>query len=315
MADRYAVFGYPIHHSKSPLIHSEFARATGQALIYTAIAAPPETFAEQVTTFFAAGGRGANVTLPNKEAALQLACHTSERAQLAGAANTLAATANGLLADNTDGIGFVRDLCQRWHIPIGGRRILIFGAGGATRGLLGPLLAEQPELLVVSNRTAARVEALIDRFQPHARAYGVSLAALPWGETTTAFPRFDLIINATSMSLENEAPPLAAALLAPEAVAYDLMYAATPTPFLAHAHRLGAAQTIDGLGMLIEQAAESFALWRGIRPPTEAVYLKLRAQLAASSEKTSAAAATVAATSSSLCAAETNPASKADGAK
>jgi|YNPBryulayer2012_1023412.scaffolds.fasta_scaffold03748_2 shikimate dehydrogenase len=315
MADRYAVFGYPIHHSKSPFIHSEFARATGQALTYEAIEAPPATFGETVAAFFAAGGRGANVTLPHKEAALRLADEATDRAKLAGAANTLAVAAHGLLADNTDGVGLVRDLRRRWQVPLAGQRILIFGAGGATRGILGPLLAEGPELLVISNRTAARAEALLAHFQPHAHAVHTTLATLPWGTTARLYPPFHLVLNATSMSLGDEAPPLTTAILAPEAVAYDLMYAATPTPFLALARRLGAAQIIDGLGMLVEQAAESFALWRGVFPATEPVFQKLRAQLAASSAKTSAAAATVAATSALPCAAETNPASKADGAK
>lgn len=314
MPDRYAVFGHPISHSKSPFIHAAFAAATGQSLTYEAIDAPPGTFAEKVAAFFAHGGCGANVTLPYKEDALQLATTATERARIAGAANTLTRTDAGLLADNTDGVGLVRDLLDRWQVPISGKRLLIFGAGGATRGILGPLLAQRPACFTLTNRTAERAAELLAHFAALAAHYGVAYTLLPWGEAATPAP-FDLVINATSMSLTGEAPPLAPSLLTPGAVAYDLMYAAHPTPFLLRAQALGATRAIDGLGMLVEQAAESFALWRGVRPATEPVYQALRAQLAASSAKTASATATVAATSASVCAADTNPASNADGAK
>ncbi|WP_217125301.1 shikimate dehydrogenase [Hydrogenophilus thiooxidans] len=284
MPDRYAVFGHPIHHSKSPFIHRAFAAQTGQDLEYTAIDASPEHFAATVRTFFTEGGKGANVTVPHKEAALALAADATPRAQEAGAANTLFLTADGAIcADNTDGVGLIRDLTNRWGLALEGKRILLLGAGGAAKGILAPLIAARPCAIMLANRTAARAEALVAAFAPRAAQLGVSLTTLPWAQLAhpAATPPFDLVLNATSASLTGSAPPLSPTLWAPDATAYDLMYGATPTPFLVAAQHQGAARTIDGLGMLVEQAAESFWLWRGVRPETEPVYQALRAQLGA----------------------------------
>lgn len=285
MTDRYAVFGHPIHHSKSPFIHSAFAQQTGQDLTYTAIDAPAETFTTAVRAFFAEGGKGANVTVPHKEAALALADDATPRAQEAGAANTLLFTADGAIyADNTDGVGLIRDLTNRWGLSLEGKRILLLGAGGAAKGILAPLIAARPRAITVANRTAARAEALTTAFAPLAVRFDVTLTTLPWAQLVhrEATPPFDLVLNATSASLAGSTPPLSPALWAPDAIAYDLMYGASPTPFLIAAQQQGATRAIDGLGMLVEQAAESFWLWRGVRPETEPVYQALRTQLAAS---------------------------------
>ncbi len=279
MTDRYAVFGHPIQHSRSPFIHAAFAAQTGQDLTYEAIDATPEAFAETVRGFFAAGGHGANVTVPHKEAALALAHTASERAQRAGAANTLRREADGTLyADNTDGVGLLRDLTRRWGVAVSGRRVVLLGAGGAARGVLEPLLAQLPAQLVIANRTAARAEALVRLAQAWDTARHVELVGGGW-EALAQTPAAHLVINATSASLAGETLPLPSGLIGPGTAVYDMMYGAEPTPFLRQAQALGAARTIDGLGMLVEQAAESFWLWRGVRPDTEPVYRQLRAQL------------------------------------
>lgn len=285
MTDRYAVFGHPISHSKSPWIHRAFAEATGQALDYTAIDAPPETFPDAVRAFFRAGGKGANVTVPLKEAALAFADEAAPCAAEAGAANTLIAAADGrIIADNTDGVGLIRDLTERWGVSLTGARILLLGAGGAAKGIVAPLIRTSPAALVVANRTDRRAEALVEAFLPLARRHGVALAALPWGQLADGGGEapFDLVINATSASLSGEPLPLSSSLWREGGCAYDLMYGAQPTPFLTAAQALGAARCIDGLGMLVEQAAESFWLWRGVRPATEPVYRELKERLALS---------------------------------
>lgn len=275
--DRYAVIGNPIAHSKSPQIHAAFARQTGQALSYEAILGPMHGFADTVRAFAASGGRGMNVTVPFKLDAYDLADHLSERAQAAGAVNTLSFRADGIHADNTDGCGLIRDLTRNLNCPLAGQRVLLLGAGGAARGVLHPLLAEGPAQVVIANRTPARALELVERFRPlctHSALDGGGFDALA-GQT------FDVLINATAASLSDEAPPVPAAVYGAGALAYDMMYGAQPTAFLKAAAGAGAARGADGLGMLVEQAAESFFLWRGVRPATAEVLAALRAGLRA----------------------------------
>ena len=273
--DRYAVIGNPIAHSKSPQIHAAFARQTGQELSYEALLAPVDGFAQTVADFRAHGGRGLNVTVPFKLEAFALAEHHTARAQAAGAVNTLALGADGILGDNTDGAGLVRDLTANLDFALAGRRILLLGAGGATRGVLLPLLDSRPARLTIANRTVAKAEALAALFA--ARAGDCVLDAC--GFDALAGRRFDLVINATAASLADELPPLPPGLYAEGALAYDMMYARAPTRFMRAALADGAARVADGLGMLVEQAAESFALWRGVRPDSCPVLAALRRQL------------------------------------
>ena len=268
MTDRYAVIGHPIAHSKSPLIHAAFARQCGQDIVYEAILAPLDGFRAAVAAFRAAGGKGLNVTLPFKPEALKLADKPTERARLAGAANTLRFDQDGVFADNTDGVGLVRDL-MRLGQDLPGRRVLILGAGGAARGVILPLLEAQPACVAIANRTASKAQALAREFSP----FGAPIAG---GFDDFAGGAFDLVINATSASLGGEGLALPAGLFAPGALAYDMAYGKGETPFLAAARRLGAARLADGLGMLVEQAAESFFLWRGVRPQTAPVLAMLR---------------------------------------
>jgi shikimate dehydrogenase len=264
MTDRYAVFGHPIAHSKSPQIHAAFARQTGQDLTYEAILAPLDGFADSVAQFISAGGRGANVTVPFKEEAFRLANRLSPRAQRAGAVNTLSFDADGILGDNTDGAGLVADLTRNLHCTLAGKRILLLGAGGAARGVIEPLLEQKPSALVMANRTVSRAQELAELF-----GHGVSACSFDAVDTP-----FDLVINATAASLAGERPPLSPCVFTPDTLAYDLMYG-RDTPFLAFARTHGAA-TADGLGMLVEQAAEAFYLWRGVRPDTAPVIAALR---------------------------------------
>lgn len=260
--DRYAVIGHPIAHSRSPRIHAAFAAAAGQHLTYDRIDAAPEAFEGIVRDFFDDGGCGLNVTLPHKEAAARLADRLTGRARLAGAVNTLARQPDGtLLGDNTDGAGLMADLA-RLGIAVQGARVLVLGAGGATRGILGPLLEAQPAQLVVANRTAARATALAAAF---AGVQGCGYDAL--ASLVVAGP-FDLVIHATSLGLQGEVPPLPQGVIGPASVAYDLGYGAGDTPFVRWARARGVTRAEQGLGMLIEQAAESFFLWRGVRPDT-----------------------------------------------
>ena len=270
--DRYAVVGNPIAHSKSPWIHAAFARQTGQALVYQTLLAPLDGFEQSVTAFRIGGGRGLNVTVPFKLEAFALANHHTPRAEAAGAVNTLAFGPDGILGDNTDGAGLVRDLSFNLHCPLVGRRILLLGAGGATRGVLLPLLTSLPASLTIANRTASKAIALAERFIPHAGRARVDGC----GFEELAGRRFDLVINATAASLADELPPLPPGLYAEGALAYDMMYGRGQTPFLRAALADGAARVADGLGMLVEQAAESFALWRGVRPDSAPVLAELR---------------------------------------
>lgn len=274
--DRYAVIGNPIAHSKSPQIHAAFARQTGEALSYEALLGPLDGFAATVAAFRAAGGRGMNVTVPFKLEAHALADRLTPRAAAAGAVNTLA-FGDDILGDNTDGAGLVRDITANLGCAIAGRRVLLLGAGGAARGALLPLLAAAPAALTIANRTEAKAADLAAGFraqQPDAALDACGFAAL-------AGRRFDLVINATAASLADQAPPLPPGLYADGALAYDMMYGRGDTPFLAAARADGAARLADGLGMLVEQAAESFLLWRGLRPDTAPVLADLRARLAA----------------------------------
>ena len=270
--DRYGVFGNPIGHSKSPQIHRLFAEQTGQALSYEPLLAPLDDFPGFARQFFVVG-RGANVTVPFKEEAWRLADQLTERARRAGAVNTLHKLDDGrLLGDNTDGIGLVRDLLDNAGIALEGRRILLLGAGGAVRGVLEPLLAQGPSALVIANRTLARAEQLASEF---AELGPVSACAFEQLDGA-----FDVIINGTSASLAGELPPLADTLVAAgQTFCYDMMYGAAPTPFCQWAADLG-AHSRDGLGMLVEQAAAAFELWRGVRPASAPVLQALRRQLA-----------------------------------
>jgi shikimate dehydrogenase len=272
--DRYVVMGNPIGHSKSPLIHRLFAEQTGQALDYTTLLAPLEDFAACAREFFREG-RGANVTVPFKEDAFRLADSLTERAQRAGAVNTLSKQADGrLLGDNTDGAGLVRDLTVNAGFSLEGKRILLLGAGGAVRGALEPLLAEAPSSLIIANRTVEKAELLAELF---ADLGPVSASGFDWLREPV-----DLIINATSASLSGDVPPIAGSLIEPgKTFCYDMMYGKEPTSFCRWAEEHGAAVVMDGLGMLAEQAGEAFFLWRGVRPDTAPVLAELRRQLAA----------------------------------
>jgi shikimate dehydrogenase len=275
MTDRYAVFGNPVAHSQSPRIHALFARQTAQDLRYEALLAPLDGFAAAVQAFAAAGGRGANVTVPFKEEAHRLANRLTARAQAAGAVNTLVFATDGITGDNTDGAGLVRDLAVNLQFAIGGRRVLLLGAGGAARGAILPLLQEQPAELHIANRTADKAAQLAREFADHAAAIGAARPA-GGGFAALAGHGFDLVINATSAGLAAQALPLPAGVFAPGSLAYEMLYG-RETPFMAQARADGAGRVADGLGMLVEQAAEAFALWRGVRPATGPVLAALRA--------------------------------------
>jgi shikimate dehydrogenase len=264
--DRYAVVGNPIGHSKSPRIHALFAAQTGQNMTYEALLAPLDGFAATVCNFVAAGGRGMNVTVPFKEEAFRLATHLSERARAAGAVNTLSFAGSEILGDNTDGAGLVRDITGNMGRTIAGKRVLLLGAGGAARGVILPMLAEQPTALAIANRTVDTARGLATDF-PGTTGGGFEALA---GQS------FDLVINATSAGLEDTELPLPAGLFASGCLAYDMVYGKT-TPFLRQAAAAGATTT-DGLGMLVEQAAEAFLVWRGLRPATQAILEELRRQ-------------------------------------
>ena len=269
--DRYAVMGNPIGHSKSPAIHSAFAEHTGQQMAYTSILVEIGGLSDAVAAFRANNGRGLNITVPFKQDAFQIASRLSPRAQLAGAVNTLVLEADGgIRGDNTDGAGLVRDLRSNHGIAIAARRLLLIGAGGAARGIIGPLLECRPAELVIVNRTAARAEQLAARFD------NTDIAVSGYGFKQLPEHAFDLLINATSASLQGEAPPLPESAIAADAVSYDLMYADQPTAFMRWAAERSSGPSVDGLGMLVEQAAESFQLWRGVRPDTAPVIRMLR---------------------------------------
>ena len=274
MTDLYCVFGNPIAHSKSPLIHAAFAAQTGQNLRYEARCAPTNDFSGALAAFARDGGHGANVTVPFKEEAFRLSTRRTSRAAQAGAVNLLTFADAEIVGDNSDGAGLLRDIEHNLGFELKGRRILLLGAGGAARGTLGPLLAAHPAELTVANRTPEKAIALAASFAAAGPVEGLAYPDL-------ASRRYDLIINATAASLAGELPPLPDALLAEGSLAYDMMYGRGTTPFLAWAQDQGAGQYADGLGMLVEQAAEAFFVWRGIRPDSSPVLATLRQSLAA----------------------------------
>ena len=271
--DRYCVFGNPIAHSKSPEIHAAYAAQTGQALRYEKRLAPLDGFAAAVHGFIAEGGKGANVTVPFKLEAVKVANALTIRAQAAGAVNTLHFTDDGIIGDNTDGAGLVADIVGNAGVAITGKRVLLLGAGGAARGVVLPVLEHRPAQLVIANRTVATAVALAEQF-----------AALGGGDVVSGCGfadiegGFDIVINATSASLGAEVPPVSPSVFAPGALAFDMMYSKSPTVFLQFAAQHG-ARLRDGLGMLVEQAAEAFSVWRGVRPATGEVLRQLRDQL------------------------------------
>lgn len=274
MTDRYAVFGNPIAHSKSPAIHMNFSQETAQDILYERQQVETGKFAETAREFFSAGGCGLNITVPFKLDAYAFADELTERAKQAGAVNTLKKMPDGkILGDNTDGAGLLCDIANNLGWIIKDQRVLVLGAGGAVRGVIAPLLAENPQRIVIANRTLAKAEELVQVFNAGKnaldkkilRASSLQIHARP----------FDIVINGTSASLGGEMPDLLPAILAPGACCYDMMYGKTLTPFLQWAQQHG-AQVADGLGMLVEQAAESFFLWRGVRPATAPVMAALR---------------------------------------
>lgn len=275
MTDRYAVFGNPIAHSKSPQIHAAFAAQTQQDLIYDRQLVAADQFIAMAKNFFASGGSGLNITVPFKLEAFELADVVSERAEAAGAVNTLKKMPDGkIYGDNTDGAGLLRDITQNLGWTIKNKRVLLLGAGGAVRGVIAPLLAEQPSRVVIANRTLEKAEALVKDFSAGKSAQEIKL--LRASSLQIHARPFDIVINGTSASLGGEMPDLDPAILNPNACCYDMMYGTQLTPFLQWAQRHG-AQVADGLGMLVEQAAESFYLWRGVRPETKALMEWLRA--------------------------------------
>ena len=279
--DRYAVLGNPVAHSRSPHIHALFARQAGQPVAYERVLCPLDGFEAALRSFAAAGGRGCNVTVPFKFEAVKLAARRSERAVLAAAANPLrfdGPDEGGWFADNTDGVGLVRDIENNAGVVLAGKRLLLMGAGGAGAGVLGPLLAARPAAMVLANRTVAKAQALVAAHAGWARDHGVTLTAAGLEDPGHLF---DVLVNASSSSLQGAALPVSAAVLAPGALAVDLMYGSAATPFLDWARAAGGVGR-DGLGMLVEQAAESFFIWRGVRPDTAPVLSALRDENAGS---------------------------------
>ncbi len=272
MLDSYAVIGNPISHSKSPLIHKNFAQQTEQSMQYDALLAPLDGFEATVESFRQHGGKGMNVTVPFKLEAYRLATRLTERATIAQAVNTLKFENDEILGDNTDGAGLVRDIECNLGIPLAEKRILLLGAGGAARGVILPLLQQNPSLLAIANRTPEKAVALQEQFSP----YGNSVAG-DFMHFSDA--HFDIIINATSASLHDALPEIPAGVFAQATLAYDMMYRQEPTRFLKFAQQNGTHQIADGIGMLVEQAAESFLLWRGIRPQTKPVIAMLKSQI------------------------------------
>ncbi|MFZ1852776.1 MAG: shikimate dehydrogenase [Nitrosomonas sp.] len=271
MLDQYAVIGNPISHSQSPRIHSLFAQQTDQSIQYSALFAPLESFATTVFEFIEKGGRGANVTLPFKLQAHQLATRLTERATCAQAVNTLSFENGEIIGDNTDGIGLVNDITYNLSVYLAAKHILLIGAGGAARGVILPLLQQNPSSLTITNRTFDKAKALQQQFQ----SYG-NIIAHPLDNFSNR--SFDIVINATSTSLHNTFPAISTDVFEQNTLAYDMMYSKESTAFLKFAQQAGANRLSDGIGMLVEQAAESFYIWRNVRPKTKSVIAILRAQ-------------------------------------
>ncbi len=272
MSDAYAVIGNPIGHTKSPLIHGLFAEVTQQDLVYTAIEGRIGQFAADVDAFRTAGGRGMNVTAPFKLDAFAYATERSPRAQMAGAVNALKFDGARVIAENFDGVGLTRDVTHNLDCPLNGKRVLLLGAGGAARGALLPFLEQLPATLVIANRTLDKARALAEEAATHGPVSACGYADLE-GQ------RFDIVFNATSASLRGELPPVPASVFAPGALAYELAYGKGLTPFLRLARQAGVDRLADGVGMLVEQAAEAFAWWRGVRPETRPVIERLTVPL------------------------------------
>jgi shikimate dehydrogenase len=281
--DRYAVVGNPIAHSKSPFIHAQFAQQTGEQVEYGRLLAPLDRFVAEVKAFRAAGGRGLNVTVPFKLEAHALAERLSPRAAAAGAVNTLRFDADGIFGDNTDGFGLVRDIESNLGVALKGARVLLLGAGGAARGVVLPMLERGPREITIVNRTAAKAQDLVEQFAAAAAEAGCLVNGggphAVYRDPVDTKP-YDVIVNATAGSLDASLPECDERAFGTGTLAYDMMYGAQPTVFMRHAETLG-ARAADGLGMLVEQAAESFFVWRGVRPDSAAVLAALRAQLAA----------------------------------
>ncbi len=268
--DYYAVVGNPIEHSRSPLIHRLFAEQTGERMQYDALLVNRDAFAQAVALFLMKGGKGLNVTVPFKQEAWQIADELSERARRAGAVNTLRVNKQGaLFGDNTDGVGLVRDLTQNLGMQLKGKNILLLGAGGAARGVLAPTLEQQPAAVHIANRTVERAADLARTFSDLGKVFASGFDDIP-------SKHYDLIINATAAGLVDETPELPAGTIQPDTWCYDMMYGAQPTAFMRYAQQQGSRHRFDGLGMLVEQAAESFRLWRGVMPDTAAVIATLR---------------------------------------
>lgn len=263
--DRYGVMGYPVSHSRSPVIHRLFALQTDQDLQYELLQVLPEKLETAIRQFQRTGGKGLNITVPHKREVVRLVDHLSERATTASAVNTLTFRDNEVYGDNTDGIGLLRDLVVNLGINVEDANILILGAGGATRGILGPLLEMEPSGLCIANRMLGKAEALVERFEDMGNITSCRFDAVPVSEP------YDLIINATSAGLQGDVPPYPAAAVSDTTICYDLSYGLTPTPFSLWSREHGAAQSYMGWGMLVEQAAESFHIWRNVQPETAPV--------------------------------------------
>jgi shikimate dehydrogenase len=275
-ADRYAVIGHPVAHSRSPFIHERFAQQLGHHIHYSRLDAEPAHFVAVVRDFFAQGGKGLNVTLPHKQAAMELVSELTPRAARAGAVNTLALRPDGsLLGDNTDGLGLARDLVYNHGVALAGRRVLLLGAGGAARGVMMPLLGLQPRELVISNRTMARAREIVSAFPEASKI----LRAAEFSQLVDG--PYDVVINATATSLNGGSLPLPSGVVDPHSFCYDMGYGRDDTAFIRWARERGCVRVAMGLGMLVEQAAESFHLWRGVRPDTSPVLAALKAELAA----------------------------------
>jgi shikimate dehydrogenase len=275
MADLYAVVGRPISHTKSPLIHGLFARQTGQEIEYVALEAPIGGFAPLIDRFRAEGGRGLNITAPFKLDAFVYSTELADRARLAGAVNAMSFDGARVIGDNFDGIGLVNDVRRNLGCPIGGRRVLLLGAGGAARGAILPFLEQRPAELVIANRNAAKARALGEEFSRYGRLVGVGYTEL----APMVGGGFDLVLNATSAGQGGEMPAVDASVFGADCLAYELVYGKGLTPFLRLARQTGVGRIADGVGMLVEQAAEAFAWWRGVRPDTRAVIRELTVPL------------------------------------
>ena len=267
--DRYGVMGYPVSHSRSPVIHRLFAMQTGQNLQYELLQVSPEKLEESIRQFQRTGGLGLNITIPHKSEVTRLVDNLSERAASAGAVNTLSFRDGQIFGDNTDGIGLLRDLAVNLEVSIEDAKILILGAGGATRGIVGPLLEMRPASIRIANRSLSKAEALAEHFSSIGPVSACRFDAVPTGE------RYDLIVNATSAGLQGETPPYPETAVSDSTFCYDLSYGLKPTPFSVWARDAGASQAVMGWGMLVEQAAESFNIWRGVRPDTASVLSRM----------------------------------------